>query len=235
MSPALSSPSSFFYSLNDTIQKLSIIPYLGIQLSNNLKWAHHINTISNLKKANCILGFLHRNLWCCPTACKWNAYLALSCPLLEYGAISWDLYLKQDIDKMERIQQSTARYIVRGYKSQTPGFVTGNLHKHDLPTLHGQCEWLSHFHAQGGQGTGASNASRYILYPPETRLPDQIQQDKRLCVQKPGWKLHPKQWQTPHSATQQHWTIQTLLLLKNCHSLELHRQQHSSLRKYWLF
>ena len=88
MSFARRSPSQFFYSLDNTILKsVSTNPYLGIQLSENLKWSTHINSIT--KKANCSLGFLRRNLKHCPTVCKRNAYLALIRPLLEYGAVVW--------------------------------------------------------------------------------------------------------------------------------------------------
>ena len=93
-----------------------------------------VNTIT--KKANCTLGFLHQNLRHCPTACKLNAYLLLNRQLLKYGAISWDLYVKQDVDKLEWIQRNAACFIARDYRSMTHGFATGLLHKHDLPTLH---------------------------------------------------------------------------------------------------
>ena len=56
-------------------------------------------------------------------------------PLLEYGAIIWDPYQKQDISKMERIQRNAVRFIARDYKSKTPGSVMCLLTKHDLPTL----------------------------------------------------------------------------------------------------
>ena len=113
MSLARSPPTSF-YSLNNTILlKVSTNPYLGTRLSDNLKWTHHSNTIT--KKANCTLGFLHQNLRRCPTACKRNAYPALVRLLLEYGAVIWDPYLKQDKDKMEQIQRNAARFIARDY------------------------------------------------------------------------------------------------------------------------
>jgi len=141
MSFARRSPSQFFYSLDNTILKsVSSNPYLGIQLSENLKWSTHINSIT--KKANCSLGFLRRNLKHCPTVCKRNAYLALIRPLLEYGAVVWDPYLKQDIDKMERVQRNAVRFIARDYRSTTPGFVTGLLNKHDLPLLKDRREQL---------------------------------------------------------------------------------------------
>ncbi|XP_070193881.1 uncharacterized protein [Littorina saxatilis] len=127
-------PSTFMYSLNNTILKtVPSNPYLGILFSDNLKWRNHISSIT--KKANCTLGFLRRNLRHCPTACRRNAYLALVRPLLEYGAVAWDPYQAQDIDRMERIQRTAARFIANDYRSRRPGFVTGLLTRHNLPTL----------------------------------------------------------------------------------------------------
>nr|KAG5695054.1 hypothetical protein BaRGS_032547 [Batillaria attramentaria] len=129
------------YSLNDTIlQNVRSNPYLGILFSNDMKWSNHICNMT--KKANSTLGFLRRNLRHCPTPCKKNAYLALVRPLLEYGAIIWDPYLKQDADKMERIQRNAVRFISRDYRSTTPGFVTGLLKKYKLHTLQERREQL---------------------------------------------------------------------------------------------
>ena len=65
--------------------------------------------------------------------------------LLQYGAIIWDPYQKQDISKMERIQRNAVRFIARDYKSKTPGSVARLLIKHDLPTLQERREdlWLT--------------------------------------------------------------------------------------------
>lgn len=61
--------------------------------------------------------------------------MALLHPLLEYGAIIWDPFFKEDIDKLETVLLNAVRFIVKDYRSRTPGFVTGLLHKHNLPTL----------------------------------------------------------------------------------------------------
>eukprot|EP00745_Piridium_sociabile_P009324 TRINITY_DN16486_c0_g1_i8.p1 TRINITY_DN16486_c0_g1~~TRINITY_DN16486_c0_g1_i8.p1 ORF type:complete len:256 (-),score=44.82 TRINITY_DN16486_c0_g1_i8:150-917(-) len=133
--------SQFMYSLDNTILKsVSSNPYLGIQFSDNLKWSHHISSIT--KKANSTLGFLRRNLYHCPQTCKRNAYLALVRPLLEYGALVWDPYQSKDIDRMERVQRIAVRFISRDYRSTTPGFVTGLLARHNLPTLQERREQL---------------------------------------------------------------------------------------------
>ena len=81
--------SSFFYQLNGTIlQRVTSDSYLGIRISEDLRWGPHISGIT--KKANSTLGFIRRNLRRCPRACRNTAYLALVRPLLEYGAAVWD-------------------------------------------------------------------------------------------------------------------------------------------------
>ena len=50
-------------------------PYLGVTLSDDMKWNSHINKIC--KKANSTLGFLKRNLKHCPQDSRRTAYLSL--------------------------------------------------------------------------------------------------------------------------------------------------------------
>ena len=54
---------------------------------------------------------------------------------LEHGATVWDPYLQSDIDKLEQIQRSAARFITGDYRSMTPGSVTKLLTKCNLPPL----------------------------------------------------------------------------------------------------
>ena len=86
---SLQHSSSFFYQLNSTIlQRVTSDVYLGIRISEDLKWGPHISSVT--KKANTTLGFIRRNLRRCPPACRNTAYLALVRPLLEYGAAVLD-------------------------------------------------------------------------------------------------------------------------------------------------
>ena len=126
--------SSHFYTIDDHILKqVQDKPYLGITFSEDLKWNTHINNIS--KKANSTLGFLRRNLRHCPLPCRKNAYLALVRSKLEYGSVVWDPYLKNDIDRLERVQRSVARYITGDYKSLQDRCVTNMLSDLNLPSL----------------------------------------------------------------------------------------------------
>ena len=126
--------TSHFYTINDQILKqVQDNPYLGLTISDNLKWKTHLNNIC--KKASSTLGFLRRNLRHCPKPCRKNAYLALVRSKLEYGSIIWDPYNQCDIDRLERIQRSAARFITRDYRSRQEGCVTKMLQELDLPTL----------------------------------------------------------------------------------------------------
>jgi hypothetical protein len=126
--------SSFFYTIGNTILKnVQENPYLGITFSNDMKWKTHISNIT--KRANSTLGFLRRNLRYCPQNCRKTAYQALIRSKLEYGSVVWDPYQQGDIDKLERVQRSAARFITRDYKSRQEGCVTAMLDDLNLPTL----------------------------------------------------------------------------------------------------
>ena len=78
------SKSSRFYTLNNHIlQQVKQNPYLGILLSEDLKWEPHLINIT--KTANGTLSFLKCNLRHCPELCRRKAYIALVRSVLEYS------------------------------------------------------------------------------------------------------------------------------------------------------
>ena len=126
--------SHHFYSLDNTIlQQVSSNPYLGITISEDLKWGTHIS--NTVKKANSTLGFLRRNLRSCPTPCRRTAYISLIRPILEYGSVIWDPYYISDINIIERVQHRAARFISGDYTTRDPGCVTAMLEDSKLPPL----------------------------------------------------------------------------------------------------
>jgi len=55
---------------------------------------------------------------------------------MEYGATIWNPYLKGDIDKLEKIQNRTIRFIKRDYRSRERGCITKMRRKElELETL----------------------------------------------------------------------------------------------------
>jgi hypothetical protein len=126
--------SSYFYTLNGEILKnVEQNPYLGIEISADLKWSKHIAALC--KKTSSTLGFLRRNLGNCLPDCRRMAYVSLIRSALDYGATVWDPYLAQDRTRLERIQRQAARFIKRDYKSRDPGCVGKMLQDLELPTL----------------------------------------------------------------------------------------------------
>jgi hypothetical protein len=108
------SPLHFEYSLNGSqLQSTSCHSYLGVEISNDLKWNQHISNTA--AKANRTLGFIRRNLKSCSTRIKLLAYHTLIRPILEYGAPVWDPYTHILIDKLESIQRRATRFIMNDF------------------------------------------------------------------------------------------------------------------------
>ena len=73
------------YSLENTpLETVSAVKYLGVTITNDLKWNTHISNICT--KANRTLGLLKRNLSKCSVDVKTNAYKGLVRPVLEYAS-----------------------------------------------------------------------------------------------------------------------------------------------------
>ena len=107
-------PHHFRYSLdNHILDQVQDNPYLGITLSENLKWTTHINKIPN--RSNSILGFIRRNLKHCTRSLKETAYISLVRSVLDYAAVVWDPYQKKDVDLLEGIQRRAARFVCNDY------------------------------------------------------------------------------------------------------------------------
>ena len=118
---------------NHILEEVSDNPYLGLQISNDLKWSIHINNVCN--KANATVGFLRRNIRNVPENCRKTAYISLVRSVMEYGATIWNPNLKGDIDKLEKMQNRAIRFIKRDYRSRERGCITKMRKELELETL----------------------------------------------------------------------------------------------------
>ena len=98
----------------ETLANVSSTPYLGVCLCETLKWEAHINKITS--KVNSTLVFLRRNLKACPPKLRETAYFSLVRSSLEYSSAVWDPFRQKDIDKLEKIQRSAARFVTQNYR-----------------------------------------------------------------------------------------------------------------------
>ena len=84
--------------------------YLGVRLHHKLSWSPHVNHICN--KANRMLGFLNRNLFHVPQNIREYTYKQLVLPSIDYCSAIWDPYTKNDISKLEMLQNRAARFVM---------------------------------------------------------------------------------------------------------------------------
>ena len=106
----------FDYSLhNQTLENVQSAKYLGITISDIMDWGQHISEISS--KATKTLGFLCRNLAFAPKSTKEVVYKTLVQPKLEYAAPVWSPYSKLQINQVEKVQRTTARWTCRRWRN----------------------------------------------------------------------------------------------------------------------
>ena len=89
--------------------------YLGITITDYMDWGQHVSEISS--KATKTLGFLRRNLAFAPRSTKEVAYKALVRPKLEYAAPFWSSHSKLQINQIEKVQRTAARWTCRRWRN----------------------------------------------------------------------------------------------------------------------
>ena len=107
-----------------TLSSVPQIKYLGLNISQDLKWNSHINSVSS--KANQTLGFLKRNIKINSQTIKEKAYKSIVRPKLEYCNTVWDpkcIKNPKEGDKtnhrlvyqIEMVQRRAARWVTGRY------------------------------------------------------------------------------------------------------------------------
>lgn len=107
-------PVTLTYILHGVVlERVSSTKYL-LTLANQLDWNVHIDKISN--KTNKTLGLLKQNVLIKNAKFKSDAYNSLIRPHLAYTVPLWDLYIKENIDRLEMIQSRAATYSLNRYR-----------------------------------------------------------------------------------------------------------------------
>lgn len=87
--------------------------YLGVTISQDLRWNNHIQGI--VSKATKNLNFIRRNIYMCSSESKALAYTSLVRPILEYASSAWDPYTIKNINLLESVQKRAARFVKHTY------------------------------------------------------------------------------------------------------------------------
>jgi len=104
------STHSYFLN-NNRLKNVNSHPYLGVEISHNLKWDDHIEKVTT--KANKVRGMLGRVLKFADTKTRLVAYKTLVRSNLEYACQVWDPYKKVNSKKLEKVQNKALRFIYR--------------------------------------------------------------------------------------------------------------------------
>ena len=106
------------YSLEGTVlDNVEKIKYLGVTITNDLKWNSHVSNICT--NAYSTLGLLRQNLAACPRDVKESAYKGLVRPVLEYGSPVWDPQSILLQDELKKVQKRAARFVTGNYIYET--------------------------------------------------------------------------------------------------------------------
>lgn len=102
------------YHLNDThLESVSFYKYLGVHISSNLSWNHHVEHI--IAKANRSLGYFRRNFYMAPSSLKKLLYTTYIRPSLEYASSVWDPGGTTLTHELEAVQNRSVRFILANY------------------------------------------------------------------------------------------------------------------------
>ena len=131
----LRNKSKFEYKMkNKTLEVVTHHPYLGVELTDNMKYNQHIDSITS--KASRVLGFVKHNLRHCPKIVKERAYQTLVHPKLEYCSPIWNPQQVTQIKQIEQFQRNAACFVLnRPFNRQNPTSVTTMLQQLNWPTL----------------------------------------------------------------------------------------------------
>jgi hypothetical protein len=96
------------------LQMVDTVKYLDINIANDIRWNHHIDSITN--RANHCLAFLRRNIRISSPKIKDTAYKILVRPHLEYASTVWDPFTAKNVNQIESVQRRAARWVLAKHR-----------------------------------------------------------------------------------------------------------------------
>lgn len=151
----------FDYTLHQqTLEQVQPAIYLGITITDDLDLGQHISEITS--KATRTLGFLRRNLAFAPRQTKDVAYKTLVRPQLEYASPIWHPYVKTQIQQVEKVQRTAARWTCRRWRNRSS--VGDMLNELEWPSLEARREQCSlTFFYKVHSGTVSIDKDKYLI------------------------------------------------------------------------
>ena len=133
MSPTSRRKKQTSYQLHGhATENVTTTKYLGVNIQDCMRWATHINTITN--KANKTLGFLRRNLTIGTKKTKKTVYKVLVRLILQYAATVWEPYTENEISSIEKVQHRVAKWVSNWHRQST--YFSTIMDSLEWPSLH---------------------------------------------------------------------------------------------------
>lgn len=104
------------YFLEKPLKDVTNFKDLGVTLTRDLSWGHHISITVN--KANKVLGSIKRSVGTANTNVFSMLYMSLVRPILEYAVPVWCPYLVKDIHALENVQRRASRLALNQRKGE---------------------------------------------------------------------------------------------------------------------
>ena len=129
--------SPLFVGENHALIKREHFKYLGVNLSADLTWSHHINAVC--KKTRKQIGVLYRNFYQpSDPSTLLRLYKSLVRPHLEYASVIWDPHLAKDIKMLEDVQKFALRVCSKNWNATYESL----LESYNLPSLSDRRKFL---------------------------------------------------------------------------------------------
>jgi hypothetical protein len=117
------------------LERVSTYKYLGLLLSNDLSWSHHIKHLCS--KARKILGLIYRRFYQFSSSeSLFQMYISLVCPNVEYASQVWNPYKIGEVNSIESVQKFALRMCSKnwnaGYEELLELFSLPDLHQRRL-------------------------------------------------------------------------------------------------------
>ena len=96
------------------IERVSQTKYLGVTIDSNITWSKHIETM--YKRLSSKIGILRRIRHCVPKYCLVTIYNSFILPLFDYCDIIFDSADKKHLDKLQILQNRSARIILGAHR-----------------------------------------------------------------------------------------------------------------------
>jgi Reverse transcriptase (RNA-dependent DNA polymerase)/Endonuclease-reverse transcriptase len=153
---------------NQVLNKVSSYKYLGLNITENLNWNLHVNSL--IAKANKILYVTKLSFSKASRPVKEAAYKAIVRPLLEYSSSVWDPHQAGLTHSVEMVQRRAARFCLGRYrKMDSVSDMLEELQWESLE-LRRKADRLKNFLRAYKGEDGLQDITSHIRYAPNDRL-----------------------------------------------------------------